>query len=76
MRQSLWYYYEVLQANYTTLLTKARSIEAEKSTATTAALVTLKSAATVDTSSESSNNELSKQMSELIIIVKNQQVQS
>ena len=32
VREGLRYYYEVLQADYTTLLTKARSIEAEKST--------------------------------------------
>ena len=30
VREGLRYYYEVLQADYTTLLTKARTIEAEK----------------------------------------------
>ena len=44
VREGLRYYYEVLQADYTTLLTKARSIEAEKSTSTTAHVVTMKSA--------------------------------
>ena len=78
VREGLCYYYEVFQADYTTLHTKARSIEAEKSTSTTATSVSvnLKSAASVDIGPASSKSELSKQMSELITIVKNQQVQS
>ena len=44
IREGLRYYYEVLQADYTTLLTKARSIEAEKFTSTTAHVVTIISA--------------------------------
>ena len=76
VREGLWYYYEVVQVDYTTLLTKARSIEAEKSTSISATSATLKSAASMDTNLENQNDELSKQMSELITIVKNQQVQS
>ena len=76
MREGLWYYYEVVQVDYTALLTKARSIEAEKSTSISATSATLKSAASLDTNLENQNDELSKQMSELITIVKNQQVQS
>ena len=76
VREGLFYYYEVLQADYTTLLTKARSVEAEKSTATTVASVNLKSATSVDANPINSNDELNKQISELITIVRNQQVQS
>ena len=46
--EGLQYYYEVLQANYTILLTKARSIEAEKSTSISATSMTLKSATSMD----------------------------
>ena len=46
--KGLRYYYEVLGADYTTLLIKARSIEAEKSVNTSTTLVTLKSATPVD----------------------------
>ena len=49
VREGLRYYYEVLQADYTTLLTKARSIEAEKSTSTATHAVTMKSASTMET---------------------------
>ena len=67
----------VLQADYTTLLTKARSIEAEKSTSisTPATSVTVKSAVPLETITETQTDNLNKQMSELITIVKNQQVQ-
>ena len=47
--EGLQYYYEVLQADYTTLLTKARFVGAEKSIPTSATSVTLRSAAPVDT---------------------------
>ena len=72
VREGLRYYYKVLQADYTTLLTKARSIEAVKSTSTSATLVTLKSAAPEDTKPMIQSEDLSKQMSELITIVKKQ----
>ena len=52
VREGLQHYYEVLQADYTMLLTEARSIEAEKSTSTSATTVTLKPAASIDTSPE------------------------
>ena len=48
VREGLRYYYEVLQADYTTLLTKARSIEAETSTSTATHAVTMKSASTME----------------------------
>ena len=70
VREGLRYYYEVLQANYTTLLTKARSIESDKSTSTPATSATLKSAAPVDTNPIIQSEDLSKQVSELITIVK------
>ena len=70
----LRYYYEVLGADYTTLLIKARSIEAEKSVNTSTTLVTLKSATPVDQTSQNSN--LEKQIGELVAIMKNQQVQN
>ena len=57
------------------MLTKARSIEAEKCTSTSAPTVSAKSAAHIDSDSVSQGNDLSKQMSELITIVKNQQAQ-
>ena len=75
VREGLQYYYKVLQADYTILLTKASSIEAEKSTSTSATSVTLKSAAPVDTNKIIQSEDLSRQKSELITIVKNQQVQ-
>ena len=53
VREGLWYYYKVVQGDYTTLLTKARSIEAEKSTSISATSTTLKSAASMDTNLES-----------------------
>ena len=76
VREGLHYYYEVLQADYTTLLTKARSIEAEKSTPATVTSVNLKSATSTGADSIDPNVELNKQMDELITIVKNQQVQT
>ena len=74
--KDLRYYYEVLQADYTTLLTKARSIEAEKSTSTTTHAVTMKSASTIEAGATNQTDELTRQMNELITIVKNQQVQN
>ena len=57
VREGLRYYYEVLGADYTTLLIKARSIEAEKSVNTSTTSVTLKSAIPVDQTSQNSNLE-------------------
>ena len=71
VREGLRYYYEVLQADYTTLLTKARSIEAEISIPTTTYAVTIKSASTTEAGVTNQNHELTRQMNELIIIVKN-----
>ena len=76
VKEGLRYYYEVLQADYTTLLTKARSIEAEKSTSTTTHAVTMKSASTIEAGATNQTDELTRQMNELIMIVKNQQVQN
>ena len=76
VREGLRYYYEVLQADYTTLLTKARSIEAEKSTSAATHTVTMKSASTMETGAKNQTDELTRQMNELITIVKNQQVQN
>ena len=87
VREGLRYYYEVLQADYTTLLTKARSIEAEKSmevlvryqgrhTPAATHTVTMKSASTMETGAKNQTDELTKQMNKLITIVKNQQVQN
>ena len=76
VREGLRYYYKVIQADYTTLLTKARSIEAEKSTSTATHTVTMKSASTMETGSKNQTDELTRQMNELITIVKNQQVQN
>ena len=76
VREGLRYYYEILQADYTTLLTKARSIEAEKSTSTTTHAVTMKSVSTIETGTVNQTNEFTRQMNELITIVKNQQVQN
>ena len=76
VREGLRYYYEVLQADYTTLLTKARSIEAEKSIPATTHAVTIKSASTTETGVTNQNSELTRQMNELITIVKNQQIQN
>ena len=76
VREGLRYYYEVLQADYTTLLTKARSIEAEKSIPTTTHAVTIKSASTTEAGVTNQTGELIRQMNELITIVKNQQVQN
>ena len=59
-----------------TLLTKARAIEAETSTSTTAHVVTMKSASAKGASATNQTDELAKQMNELITIVKNQQVQN
>ena len=75
VRESLRYYYDVLQADYTTLLSKARSIEEEKSTSMPAISATLKSAAPVDTNPITQSEDLSKQMNELINIVKTHQAQ-
>ena len=74
VHEGLRYYYEVLGADYTTLLIKARSIEAEKSVNTSATLVTLKSATLVNQTGQ--NGDLGKQIGELITIMKNQQVQN
>ena len=76
VRGGLRYYYEVLQADYTTLLTKARSIEAKKSTSTATHAVTMKSASTMEAGVMKQTNELTRQMNEIITIVKNQQVQN
>ena len=76
VREGLRYYYKVLQADYTTLLTKPRSIEAEKSTSTTTQAVTMKSASTIEAGATDQTDELTRQMNELITIVKNQQVQN
>ena len=76
VREGLRYYYKVLQADYTTLLTKARSIEAEKSTSTTTHAVTMKSASTTEAGVTNQTSELTRQMNELIAIVENQQVQN
>ena len=76
VREGLRYYYEVLQADYTTLLTRARSIEAEKYTFTTAHVVTMKSTSAEGASATNQTDELTNQMNELITIVKNQQVQN
>ena len=76
IREGLRYYYEVLQVDYTTLLTKARTTEAEKSPSIAAHTVTMKSASTIEAGATNQTNELTKQMSELITIVKNQQVQN
>ena len=62
--------------NYTTLLTKARSIEAEKSTSTATHAVTMKSASTTEAGTMNHTDEFTRQMNELITIVKNQQVQN
>ena len=43
VREGLRYYYDVLQADYTTLLTKARSIEAEKLASTSTSTKNMKS---------------------------------
>ena len=72
-REGLTYYYDVIQADYTTLLTKARSIEAEKSTSTTPHAVTMKSASTIEAGATNQTDELTRQMNEMITIVKNQQ---
>ena len=61
---------------YTTLLTKARSIEAEKSIPTTTHAVTIESASTTEAGVINQTGELTRQMNELIAIVKNQQVQN
>ena len=66
----------MVQADYTMLPTKAKSIESEKSTSMSATLTTLKSAASIGTDIESRNEDLNRKMSELIMIVKIQQVQS
>ena len=76
VREGLKYYYEVLQADYTTLLTKARSIEAEKSTSTATHAVTMKSTSTMEAGAINQTCELTRQMNELITIVKNHQVQN
>ena len=76
VREGLRYYYEVLQADYTTLLTKARTIEAEKSPSTSAHTVIMKSASTIESGTTNQTDELTRQMNELITIVKNQQVQN
>ena len=67
VREGLRYYYEVLQADYTTLLTKARSIEAEKPTSTATHAVTMKSASTMEAGTKNQTDELTRQMNELII---------
>ena len=64
VREGLQYYYKMLQADYTTLLTKARCIETEKSTSTPATSVTLKSTAPVDIKSNKFKMIRSKQTDE------------
>ena len=76
VREGLRYYYEVLQAGYSTLLTKARSIEAEKSTSAATHTMTMKSASMMETGAKNQTDELTRQMNELITIVKNPQVQN
>ena len=53
VREGLRYYYEVLQADYTALLTKARSIEAEKSNITSGTSAVVKSATSVESDTDS-----------------------
>ena len=60
VREDLRYYYEVLQADYTALLTKARSIEAEKLALTSTCTVTVKSASQVGSKSSSGIEDLNK----------------
>ena len=74
IREGLRYYYEVLQADYTALLTKARSIEAEKSNIISGTSAVGKSATSVESDTDSDIANLSKTMSELIMIVKGLQV--
>ena len=64
----------MLQADYTALLTKARSIEAEKSNSISGTSAIVKSATSVESDTDSGIANLSKTMSELITIVKGQQV--
>ena len=56
----LRYYYEVLQADYTALLTKARSIEAEKLALTSTSTVTAKSANQVGSKFSSGIEDLNR----------------
>ena len=65
VREGLRYYYEVLQADYTALLTKARSIQAEKLALTSTSTMTMKSA-TQMRSKPSCIEDLNQQMNELI----------
>ena len=69
MREGLKYYYEVLQADYTALL----SIEAGKSNVASGTPAIAKSTASVKSHTDSSIENLSKTMSELTTIVKGQQ---
>ena len=73
IREGLRYYYEVLQADYTALLTKARSIKAEKSNIASGTSAIAKSAASVMSDTDSGIENFSKTMSEFITIVKGQQ---
>ena len=74
VREGLWYYYEVLQTDYTSLLTKARSIEAEKSNVTSGTSAVVKSATPLESDTDSGLANLSKTMSQPITIVKGQEV--
>ena len=53
-------------------LQKRRSIEAEKSTSTATHAVTMKSVSTMEAGTMNQTDELTRQMNELITIVKNQ----
>ena len=62
------YYKQIIQL----CLQKARSIEAEKSTSTATHALTMKSASTMEAGAMKQTEELTRQMNELITIVKNQ----
>ena len=74
--EGLRYYYDVIQADYTALLTKHRSIEAEKSNVASGTPAIAKSVASVKSDKDLGIENLSKTMSELITIVKVQQEKS
>ena len=52
VREGLRYYYEVLQADYTAILTKARSIEAEKSSVASGTSAVVKSATPLESDTD------------------------
>ena len=73
VREALRYYYEVSKADYTALLTKARSIETEKLALTSTLTMTMKSA-TQMRSKPSCIEDLNQQMNKLMTMVKDQKV--